>query len=130
MITTAASFVNVTIGSTATFTCTATGNPAPAITWSHDGQQLVTSGRYLISSDRRTLSVLNAQQDDDGVYMCHASSQVGSQSDSINLDVQGKELYFSINIYVTFKLIMHITYQHSLYQACFGIIIILAPKLV
>ena len=83
-------FVNVTIGSTATLSCTASGNPVPGLSWSRDGQQLTTSGRYLISSDQRMLSLLNAQMEDEGVYVCGASSAVGSASDVVTLDVQGE----------------------------------------
>ncbi len=104
-------FVNVTIGSAATLSCTASGNPMPGLTWSHDGQQLTTSGRFLISSDQRMLSILDAQMEDEGEYVCRASSNLDSASDVVNLDVQGE--YTIIDVAMTimlFSLINHLLF--------------------
>ena len=84
------SILNVTVGSTATFNCTASGDPTPTLTWSYSNQQLSSGGRILISPSGESLRILNAQQSDEGVYVCEAENQVGSDTAQVSLDVQGK----------------------------------------
>ena len=72
-------------GDVATFQCTATGNPAPNITWKKDGKT-VAEGDTLSFKPNRTQS---------GKYWCLADNGLKSPvNTSANLDVQCK--YFSI----------------------------------
>ena len=86
------SVLNLTIGSTATFNCTASGDPSPALTWSYNDQQLSSGGRLLLSPGGESLRILNAQQSDEGAYVCVAENQVGSDTAQASLDVQGESI--------------------------------------
>ncbi len=81
--------VNVTMGTTVALSCTSSGDPLPDLTWSHDDVTLATDGRVIISSDRHSLTLVNASQEDEGQYICEATNLVGSEFATITLDVQG-----------------------------------------
>ena len=71
---------SVTLGekSSVDFTCKASGNPAPNITWSRN-QTILSSGENL---------KLTAEQSEAGVYTCTASNGVGTkQSFTVIVDV-------------------------------------------
>ena len=64
------------------FLCTATGNPAPKITWMKDDGKTVAHGDSLSFSANRSLS---------GKYWCLAENGLGQAiSTSASLDVQCK----------------------------------------
>ncbi len=82
--------VNVTVGATAVISCSSSGDPLPDLTWSRVGiVVLTTDERVIISSDRRSLTIMNASREDEGQYVCEATNLVGSESSVIVLDVQG-----------------------------------------
>ena len=81
--------LNATLGSTVTVSCSSSGDPLPVRTWLRNDSQLTTSGRFQISSDGQTLTVLNIEEGDEGLYTCQASNEAGSDSDSVSLNVQG-----------------------------------------
>ena len=90
-ITPGSTSVVVTEGEVATLTCTATGDPIPDQTWSRNGTQLTPGGRYQISSDGRVLTVQQVNEEqDEGVFTCHASNDAGSDSADIAVSVQGE----------------------------------------
>lgn len=63
--------LTVTAGTTATFTCAATGNPAPTYQWRKNGSNI--SGATSAS-----LVITNAQDADEGTYSCVATNSQGS----------------------------------------------------
>ena len=83
------------------FSCNATGDPAPAISWTKDGSLISSSGDSRISfgEDNKKLTITNVSRDDSGQYRCVANNSVGNEttSDAATLDVQCKNsgLYFS-----------------------------------
>lgn len=91
---------NVTIGEgkNASFTVTATGTPAPAVTWevSADGgrtwKPIAADSSATVSADGLTLTVTAANRGHDGhMYRATASNSAGSQtSEAATLTVQAK----------------------------------------
>ena len=78
-------------GDEANLTCLATGDPVPFQTWSRNGTQLTSGGRYQISGDGRVLTVQQVSEDEDeGMFTCHASNDAGSDSADIAVSVQGE----------------------------------------
>ena len=74
-----------------TFSCNATGNPAPTISWTKDESILSTSGDSRISfgEDNKTLIIINVSRADSGQYKCVANNRNGeATSKPANLDVQ------------------------------------------
>ena len=93
-ITIAEPSVTVIEGGTAALTCLATGDPVPVQTWSRNGNELTSGGRYQISSDGRVLTVQGVvEAQDEGVFTCHASNLAGNDSADITLNVLSKQLY-------------------------------------
>ncbi|XP_009950773.1 PREDICTED: LOW QUALITY PROTEIN: hemicentin-2, partial [Leptosomus discolor] len=70
-------------GSDVTFTCEATGSPAPAVTWLKDGEPLARQSNQAPSSPR--LSLVAVGPADVGVYSCLASNEVGEASKAFHL---------------------------------------------
>uniref|UniRef100_A0A8C5UA99 Ig-like domain-containing protein n=1 Tax=Malurus cyaneus samueli TaxID=2593467 RepID=A0A8C5UA99_9PASS len=74
-------------GSDVTFTCEATGSPAPAVTWLKDGEPL---GRH---SDRvpggPQLSLVAVGPADAGIYSCLVVNEAGEVSKAFHLLVMG-----------------------------------------
>ena len=80
-------------GNTVTLSCNATGDPVPVQTWSRNGNELMSGGRYQISADGRVLTVQGVTEaQDEGMFTCHASNMAGNDSATITLSVQGKIL--------------------------------------
>ena len=78
---------------TATFKCTASGDPSPKISWRFENNTLnSTSQKYNISiiGNSSTLVVRNLSRDDNGTYECHANNTVGSSSNTSELIVLSK----------------------------------------
>ncbi|KAL9970388.1 hypothetical protein ACROYT_G022753 [Oculina patagonica] len=71
-------------GGTATFTCSATGQPQPEVKWNKSDGSLPTS--RTITHDGM-LTVMNADVGDSGLYICTATNAVGSNSSGVTLKV-------------------------------------------
>ncbi|XP_077980081.1 hemicentin-1-like [Glandiceps talaboti] len=73
--------MEVTIGNTAYFTCTANGNPSPTVQWYFNGlTQVPESSRYFINTFGTTssLTIQNVQQNDYArTIMCRANNNQG-----------------------------------------------------
>ncbi|XP_026716212.1 hemicentin-2 [Athene cunicularia] len=72
-------------GSNITFTCEATGSPAPVVTWLKDGEPLGQQRNPVPGSPR--LSLVAVGPADGGVYSCLAANEVGEASKVFHLVV-------------------------------------------
>ena len=90
--------MTTTEGSDLTFSCDASGNPAPTISWKRDGSPLNAVGRTSFSDDKKQLTITNVSRTDSREYQCVAKNKVGSDtSKSASLNVQCKfNILFSI----------------------------------
>uniref|UniRef100_A0A8C4UEW6 Ig-like domain-containing protein n=1 Tax=Falco tinnunculus TaxID=100819 RepID=A0A8C4UEW6_FALTI len=71
--------VTTKLGEAAQLTCQIVGRPLPDIKWYRFGKELVQSRKYKMSSDGRnhTLTVITDEQEDEGLYTCMATNDVG-----------------------------------------------------
>lgn len=74
-------------GSDVTFTCEATGSPAPAVTWLKDGEPLARQRNRVTSGPQ--LSLVAVGPADTGVYSCLVANEVGEASKAFHLLVMG-----------------------------------------
>lgn len=79
----------VTENQTATFYCSATGNPRPAVTWSKVNESL---GEKLLSTSDGRLEIANLSYSDTGKYVCEAISALGQDQKITSLVVEGGSL--------------------------------------
>ena len=85
---------------TASFTCQATGEPIPTISWYFNGAPVndANTMKYTISlmslnnTINNTLTIMNVQSSDVGTYTCNATNVVSSDTSSGVLTVNGKLL--------------------------------------
>ncbi|XP_054077069.1 hemicentin-2 isoform X2 [Rissa tridactyla] len=70
-------------GSDVTFTCEATGSPAPAVTWLKDGKPLARQSNHVSGGPR--LSLVAVGPADTGVYSCLVANEVGEVSKTFRL---------------------------------------------
>ncbi|KAF7650412.1 hypothetical protein LDENG_00126390 [Lucifuga dentata] len=76
----------VSPGSSARFTCIATGNPSPNITWLFNAEPVTPSPRFQISVS--SLVVTDIAPQDEGVYQCLLDNGIGSAQSSGMLTIQ------------------------------------------
>lgn len=93
MITADVSMVTVLAGSVASLRCTATGDPLPVQSWARNGTAVVSGSRFQITDGGRVLTVSSVTEEDGGVYTCHASNTIGTDSSTVVLNVQCKKLH-------------------------------------
>ena len=86
-------------GDTASFTCQATGEPVPTISWYFNGNLLANGTEYMISimslnttTISSILTIMNVQSSDVGTYTCNATNVVSSDTSSGVLTVNGELL--------------------------------------
>ena len=72
-----------------TIQCPTTGIPKPTVTWTKDGQQILSGGRYTIQDDG-SLMISEADKEDTARYTCIADSVAGKDSASSVVQVVGK----------------------------------------
>ena len=87
---------------TASFTCQATGEPVPTISWYFIGTSLSNNtdvNKYEVSmmevnatTINNTLTIMNVQSSDVGTYTCNATNVVSSDTSSGVLTVNGELL--------------------------------------
>ena len=86
-------------GDTAFFTCQATGEPVPTISWYFNGALLVDGATHTISETsvntttiNSTLTIMSVQSSDVGTYTCNATNVVSSDTSSGVLTVNGESI--------------------------------------
>ena len=67
-----------------TFTCTATGQPQPVITWNRSGGHLPQTRTIIRDAN---LTILNVSVHDSGLYVCTGTNAMGSNSSAAKLNV-------------------------------------------
>lgn len=76
----------VSPGSSTRFTCRATGNPSPNITWLFNANPITPSHRFQISGS--SLVIADVAPQDEGVYQCLLDNGFGSAQSSAVLTTQ------------------------------------------
>ena len=90
-----------TEGDNVTFTCNATGNPAPTFRWTKIGSVLTTGSRISLSLHGKQLTITNVTREDSGQYVCEATNIVRTvPSDSATLNVQCKITCYNYSLII------------------------------
>ena len=87
--------LTVNEGDSASFQCSASGNPEPAVVWSKLNSQSEIS-QSAVSAGR--LRLRNVKGNDSGVYQCSAENILGKALAVAQLEVNGKSFDFSLFI--------------------------------
>jgi len=83
------------------FTCQATGEPVPTISWYFNDVpvDVTNTSKYTVSvtslnvtTNSSTLTIMNIQSSDVGTYTCNATNVVSSDTSSGVLTVNGEDL--------------------------------------
>ena len=83
--------VTVNEGQTAVLNCNATGNPAPSLSWFRDSLPVPIPGSSRIQqTGNGSLLVGGAGREDQGEYVCRAENEVGSETATVVLIVNGE----------------------------------------
>jgi len=86
---------------TATFTCQATGEPVPTISWYFNDVpvDVTNTSKYTVSvtslnvtTNSSTLTIMSVQSSDVGTYTCNATNVVSIDTSSGVLTVNGEDL--------------------------------------
>ena len=88
------SLLDVTLrqGESHTFVCAAVANPRAVFVFRFDGERITfNSSKHTLftNSTHGTLTVLNLQGSDEGIYTCSAANRYGTVSTAAALEVQG-----------------------------------------
>ena len=92
----------------AVFTCQATGEPVPNISWCFNGvminvsdtnKHMIMSSSLNTTTTENTLAVYNVTSSDVGIYTCNAINIIGDDQSFGILTVNGKE-FSDVNIVV------------------------------
>ena len=85
------------VGGTASFTCQATGEPVPIISWYFRGDLFVNGGRLTISETEVNTTTINsriiisnAESSDVGTYTCNATNVISSVTSFGVLTINGE----------------------------------------
>ena len=87
-------------GDNSTFSCEATGEPVPTISWYFNGAPVneTNTMKYTIlmssnaTTNSSTLTIMNVQSSDVGTYTCNATNVLSSDTSSGVLTVNGELL--------------------------------------
>ena len=84
-------------GDTTSFTCQATGEPVPTISWYFNGTLLTDGATHTISETsvnittiNSTLTIMSVESSDVGTYTCNATNVVSSDTSSGVLTINGE----------------------------------------
>ncbi|XP_045784672.1 peroxidasin-like isoform X1 [Maniola jurtina] len=82
----------IALGDTAQFMCTARGVPKPIITWYKNTMVLPPSENILLRDENQNLTIIEATEDDAGLYHCRAENSEGLTEISAILKVQNFQI--------------------------------------
>ena len=84
-------------GGTVSFTCEATGEPVPTISWYFNSALLINGAKHTISETSvntttisSTLTIMSVESSDVGTYTCNATNVISSDTSSGVLTVNGE----------------------------------------
>ena len=88
-------------GSSASFTCSADGEPQPTVFWEREGKASSTmlpntyyyGRRFFVTRLGESLQIAKVEKGDEGVYTCLALSQIGNSHAKAKLTVIGKDFF-------------------------------------
>lgn len=69
--------ITETEGQKVTFSCDATGNPEPKISWIKDGSSVSENPKISFSDDKKQMTIRNVRRKDGGEYRCVAENHIG-----------------------------------------------------
>ncbi|NXR71535.1 VGFR4 factor, partial [Pycnonotus jocosus] len=78
--------------------CRVSGTPEPQITWRKNGYPI--SAASGISMENNTLVIERVKKDDEGLYECQASNDLGQDSTSAFIKIQGSEEKSNIEVII------------------------------
>lgn len=83
--------MDVPVGDPAEFECHVTGTQPIKLTWAKNNKEIKAGENYKVTQLENTtkLSILKTDKADSGQYTCSATNDVGKDSCSITLNVQG-----------------------------------------
>jgi len=77
--------VTVHTGQTAEFECKVGGDPKPNIYWEREGNKMPYGRAQIL--DNKSLRIINVIAQDEGLYICNAENDVGSEKAKASLTV-------------------------------------------
>ena len=108
--------LTVNEGGTASFQCSASGNPLPAVAWRKlNSQAQITQSAV----SRGKLELNKVTGSDSGVYQCSATNILGNSQEVVRLAVNGA--FLILNTEVSFAvqcIVMHCSFYRSRLQIC------------
>ncbi|RLV98495.1 hypothetical protein DV515_00010753 [Chloebia gouldiae] len=78
--------------------CKVSGTPEPQVTWRKNGYPI--SAASGISMENNTLVIERVKKDDEGLYECQASNELGQDSTSAFIKIQGSEEKSNIEVII------------------------------
>ncbi|NWJ05591.1 VGFR4 factor, partial [Crypturellus undulatus] len=78
--------------------CRVSGTPEPHVTWKKNGYPI--SAASGISMENNTLVIERVKKDDEGLYECQASNDMGQESTSAFIKIQGSEEKSNIEVII------------------------------
>ncbi|XP_027749614.1 vascular endothelial growth factor receptor kdr-like isoform X1 [Empidonax traillii] len=78
--------------------CRVSGTPEPQVTWRKNGYPI--SAASGISMENNTLVIERVKKDDEGLYECRASNELGQDSTSAFIKIQGSEEKSNIEVII------------------------------
>ena len=72
-----------------TILCATSGVPTPTVTWTKDGQEIISGARYKVQEDG-SLVISAAAEEDNARYTCTADSVAGEDSASSTVKIVGE----------------------------------------
>lgn len=75
-----------------TIQCPTNGVPPPTVTWTKDGLEIPSGGRYKVQDDG-SLVISKADEKDNAQYTCTSSNVAGNSSASSSVKIVGKNVW-------------------------------------